>query len=1324
MGSGDLERAIAEAVERSRPVAEGLRKDVRRLLRALSDCAGTPALGAAAGEESSELRSFADDLVRQVTAGLQEVTDRRLGALDTFNVVLFGRTGAGKSSLREALTQGHGTSISPHGAADWTTEVTPGEWQGCRVIDTPGIAGWGRTMARSELEERAREALVIADVVILCFDSQNQQAAEFAKVADWIAAYGKPVVAVLNNRSPVWRRPTRVRNEAVRRHLSRAVAEHAQNIHDELARVGLHDVPIVALNTKSAVFARVTLPYEGPDADTLPVLRAEAGSTGVLLDWSNLPALEGLMGAALGKDAVGLRLGTLVRQIEGACLRADDDLRIHVEEPALRLAEQAEIGIERMLTVLGAPESAFAETSPDGIPDDIADASPDGSRGGSPKASPKASPEGDAGRKLLAALAELERLRGGRFEAPPVGEIGRYADHLIRAALAPQREAAQRRADTVVDQAMAHGEVVGPEAFAAQVFDTPAIEFALKIALEAVVAQLQRRVSLVVEDVGADLRAVATERAQVQGNAGRFLRGVSIATGVGGVAAGAGTGVMAGLIIFNAWNPVGWTAGGILLVGAIAGMIGRGISKWSRRRARHRKEEALAQARADARRAVTDTFERARTATVAQVNALVRRGMSERVGVAVVQAVELRGLAEGVAHCRSLIRETAEGLPAAGDPAQVLREAARERESATGLPGQAAAAHLWLGESWCTEDGIAAGAGRHRTVTAEPFEQPEFLAWVRQAADGPFAEPAPGAGRDWLLDAQDRLREDAAAAEALAQLDELAADGRPRVLVCGDYNTGKSSFIRRLLLDAGEEPPQSLAVAAAPKTAKAEPYTWKGVTLVDSPGFQSGRDAHTEAARLAVPDAAAVIYLFSPNLVMGERADLAFVLDGDPDAHRPAKFDRTMVILNRTDQIGPDPFDAPREFRRLCGRKRVELAQALNATAGPLREGEAVPERVLCVSGDPYGFHGGDREHFDPYRHWDGMAAFYEAFAVLRRRLFVNGLDVSLLHGGLARFGALVRDARAGEQAARERADQLGRLRADVADRLREGLALREARAERLAVLVGDFLDREVARALRTTDPEERKALAERLEEWTQNEDLRGVVTQWREESAREIEAWRRATARALRRRLESKAFDRAFPDADTAVDLRFLSGHPGRERRKKAAKGTGGVGAAVAKAADAKVIAKVFTWLNRTPNPAALARGAVVLSRLGVGLQMVGTAVDLVGLIRDERESRELVRARRAAITDLHKAGTQWGRLVADGTDETPGLLAELADECAQLAGRIEEIDKRAEAYERETAELRDRIAAYRGVIDDALVRLGRAPGGHPEPQPTGGMS
>ena len=150
------------------------------------------------GEAESRLELAREDLSGYQRAGQDEdcfivvldtvVADLRdrLGdcrrVASTFNIAFFGRTGAGKSTLLSALGGLDGLLVSD-GQSDFTVEVQPLDWQGCRPYDTPGINGWGRTRPRAELEEKARQAVEIADVVLLCFYSQSQQASPFVKVA-------------------------------------------------------------------------------------------------------------------------------------------------------------------------------------------------------------------------------------------------------------------------------------------------------------------------------------------------------------------------------------------------------------------------------------------------------------------------------------------------------------------------------------------------------------------------------------------------------------------------------------------------------------------------------------------------------------------------------------------------------------------------------------------------------------------------------------------------------------------------------------------------------------------------------------------------------------------------------------------------------------------------------------------------------------------------------------------------------------------------------------------------------------------------------------
>ncbi|RNL51417.1 GTPase [Arthrobacter oryzae] len=236
-----------------------------------------------------EVGSATDVFAEKVRAHLSEQRD----VLSTFNVAFFGRTGAGKSTLLSAFGQLDGSDVSP-GESDWTTEVHSVAWRGCRLFDTPGINGWGGRKSRVELEAAARRAVEIADVVLLCFDSQSQQPSEFSKVADWVRHYGKPTIAVLNIRNPRWRHPAKLPNHTDRRNLSVPVRQHCDNIRTELADIGLPDTPVVAIHSMRALFARASTPYRGP-AEQYFLNEREQYGIDYLARWSNFGLLEALL---------------------------------------------------------------------------------------------------------------------------------------------------------------------------------------------------------------------------------------------------------------------------------------------------------------------------------------------------------------------------------------------------------------------------------------------------------------------------------------------------------------------------------------------------------------------------------------------------------------------------------------------------------------------------------------------------------------------------------------------------------------------------------------------------------------------------------------------------------------------------------------------------------------------------------------------------------------------------------------------------------------------------------------------------------------------
>ncbi len=196
-------RALDECARVAREefsVASGALHDAEEIGLRLKAAVGVvarraPADGAAVEDARARLQEL--ELKLETTlAGSLRATGAALhakeAALNRFTVTLFGRTMAGKSTIREALTRGDGATIGK-GAQRTTRDVREYTWNSLRIIDTPGIGAFEGD------EDRAQALSVIdeTDVVLFLASSDGIQEESFKGMQE-LRQQNKPLLFVLN----------------------------------------------------------------------------------------------------------------------------------------------------------------------------------------------------------------------------------------------------------------------------------------------------------------------------------------------------------------------------------------------------------------------------------------------------------------------------------------------------------------------------------------------------------------------------------------------------------------------------------------------------------------------------------------------------------------------------------------------------------------------------------------------------------------------------------------------------------------------------------------------------------------------------------------------------------------------------------------------------------------------------------------------------------------------------------------------------------------------------------------------------------------------
>ncbi|MFI8751914.1 GTPase [Vreelandella lionensis] len=249
--AGSEYKASQEFLSRCDTTIKDLSIDLKRVVDYASDSLATTS------ELRVGLQSIKDDLDKEYEA-LEEKRNYSLKnqkkRLGFFNVMLFGKTMSGKSTIREAITHGDGSTIGK-GAQRTTRDVKEYEWNNLRIIDTPGFGAYDG----KEDTEIAREILELSDVVLFLLNSDSIQDTTFTEL-EHVCKLNKPLIFVMNMKKDLESEGNRrraLKNPAKYIYKEDVIDGHVERLKDLAGRAGMNpnNISVVAIHAQSAFLA-------------------------------------------------------------------------------------------------------------------------------------------------------------------------------------------------------------------------------------------------------------------------------------------------------------------------------------------------------------------------------------------------------------------------------------------------------------------------------------------------------------------------------------------------------------------------------------------------------------------------------------------------------------------------------------------------------------------------------------------------------------------------------------------------------------------------------------------------------------------------------------------------------------------------------------------------------------------------------------------------------------------------------------------------------------------------------------------------------------
>ncbi|MBN8194195.1 50S ribosome-binding GTPase [Bacillus sp. NTK074B] len=205
------------------------------------------------------LENLVDNIGNQTSSGLNELTDalnQKKKHLNSFTLSLFGRTKAGKSTIREALTGGTGETIGK-GAQRTTRDILQYEWNGLRLLDVPGFEAF----KGDEDTDKAHKVLDQSDMILFLTSDDAVQPGEFNEMSK-LQELNKSFIVVMNVKHNLLNPETRNPDEReIRRFLKKPekifnvdrLSEHRNHIRSYVKKhLNINHVEVIWIHAQSA----------------------------------------------------------------------------------------------------------------------------------------------------------------------------------------------------------------------------------------------------------------------------------------------------------------------------------------------------------------------------------------------------------------------------------------------------------------------------------------------------------------------------------------------------------------------------------------------------------------------------------------------------------------------------------------------------------------------------------------------------------------------------------------------------------------------------------------------------------------------------------------------------------------------------------------------------------------------------------------------------------------------------------------------------------------------------------------------------------------